>query len=97
MVFIVSDHLPVVEQCEGCKKVLDGHCVAYINPAGKWKNRRCPLCSLRVEETGFGQTRKRVGQQKQTKRGGGSKPYMYRRGKYEKSDSDRVAPKVRVK
>ncbi len=28
---------PIVEECQGCSKVVDGHCRAYTNPKAKWR------------------------------------------------------------
>ena len=43
--FIGADCLKVVEQCEGCGKVIeysaDKYCMIYPNPAGKWSVGGC--------------------------------------------------------
>lgn len=39
----------IVEQCEGCNKVMevasDKYCRVYPDPAAKWKVRSCPTAS----------------------------------------------------
>ena len=56
--------LLVVEQCEGCDKVENGYCKAYIAPAVKWAHGRdCPAATH--IELGDKKDKVRVGQQKQ--------------------------------
>jgi hypothetical protein len=58
----------IVEQCEGCNKVENGYCRAYINPENKWKyGRECPLAS-HLEKKKLEYAKTRVGQQKQKKK-----------------------------
>lgn len=60
---------PIVDQCEGCKRIDNGYCSAYINPEAKWSyGKKCPLASHLIMLVGDPQKSKtRVGQQKQTK------------------------------
>lgn len=43
-------HLPIVSECEGCNRVIDGVCSAYLNPASRHRACVCPLKSNRVLE-----------------------------------------------
>lgn len=90
MVFIAFDHRPVVEECKGCGKVCHDWCVAYTNPEAKWKNGRCPLCSTpqTKEQTVKG---KKLNPLKASAGKGGLRPYLGKKGKYEKSWEDRTA------
>lgn len=58
----------IVEECNGCNRIDNGYCSAYINPSVKWKaGRQCPLAShltTIIKDEG----KRRVGQQKQKKR-----------------------------
>lgn len=63
---MINERYPIVEQCIGCNKIeadeeskaMNGYhshqkCLAYINPAMKWKLGSCSLAShLTVIETG---------------------------------------------
>lgn len=57
----------IVEKCNGCDRIDNGYCRAYINPSVKWRSgRQCPLAShmsTLIKEEG----KHRVGQQKQKK------------------------------
>ena len=40
-----------VEQCEGCKRVQDGFCTTFSNPALKWRTDKCSMAShLKIEK-----------------------------------------------
>jgi len=64
---------PVIDKCkegDGCERIENGYCKAYIFPALKWKHDNCPLAThiksqaeIKKEEM-----KRRVGQQKQKKR-----------------------------
>lgn len=60
---------PIIEQCEGCKRIDNGYCSVYINPKVKWSHdKKCPLAShliILVEESQKGKSR--IGQQKHKK------------------------------
>lgn len=63
---------PVVEQClqkDGCARIENGYCKAYINPESKWRQSKiCPLAThfvVRLDDRSQG--KQRVGQQKQKK------------------------------
>jgi hypothetical protein len=55
--------LPVVEQCEGCKKIENGYCTSYIAPVIKWSGEKnCPLSTnIKLE---YNKDKVRIGQQK---------------------------------
>jgi hypothetical protein len=60
---------PIVEDCQGCGKITENRCEAYINPAGWWKRGACPLATHNITRDSKVQNGKvRVGQQKQKKR-----------------------------
>lgn len=45
---------PVVEQCEGCQRVMDlpagKYCTSYPNPSNKWKTSHCNFAThVKVE------------------------------------------------
>ena len=61
---------PIIDKCEGCDRIENGYCTAYINPEAKWRvggpDGICPLAShvkREVEKVG----KVRLGQQKQKK------------------------------
>jgi len=61
--------MEIVEECEGCSRIDNGYCSAYINPKAKWSaGKQCPLAShleaKKVEVVG----KIRSGQQKQKKK-----------------------------
>jgi len=57
--------LPIVEQCEGCEKIENGYCKAYIAPAVKWAHGRdCPAAT-HIETEEEKKKKLRIGQQKQ--------------------------------
>lgn len=63
---------PVVDRCkedEGCERIENGYCKAYIFPASKWRAGNCPLAThLKLEpETKKQQMKRRVGQQHRRK------------------------------
>jgi hypothetical protein len=47
----MNEHLPVVPECEGCNRIVDGVCTAYLNPAVRHRACVCPLKSNRTLET----------------------------------------------
>lgn len=57
--------LPIVEQCEGCEKIENGYCKAYIYPAVKWSHgANCPMAT-HIETEEEKRKKLRIGQQKQ--------------------------------
>ena len=65
-----SQHLiqePIIEKCEGCAYIKDGHCVPYIFPAAKWRSGSCPLATHLEKSKVTEAQKKRVGQQKAVK------------------------------
>jgi hypothetical protein len=58
----------IIEQCEGCDRVENGYCKAYINPTSKWVDGKiCPMAT-HVEQSSKKDKKVRVGQQKQSKK-----------------------------
>jgi len=59
---------PIVDQCNGCKKIENGFCKLYMFPRAKWTlSKECPAAThLEIESKTQG--KRRVGQQKQSKR-----------------------------
>ena len=60
---------PIVDACNGCKKVENGYCIAYTKPAVLWKlSKICPLAShIMYQSDKVDASKERVGQQKQQK------------------------------
>ena len=64
--------LPVTPECKGCKNILeDGTCYRYAQPPAWWRaGRKCPMATHLKKDIADPRKkeRKRVGQQKQTKK-----------------------------
>lgn len=45
-----ESHLPIVPECEGCNRIVDGVCSAYLNPSVRHRLCECPLKSNKVLE-----------------------------------------------
>lgn len=85
-----SDIKPCVDMCEGCSKIVDGHCRAYLNPEKKWDFGWCnhndiPLSIIeqkikRQKDVG---SEKKINPLKLSKRGGKStRPLIHRSRHY---------------
>ena len=52
---------PVVEDCEGCERVVDvqggKYCYAYANPAAKWRLGLCNFATHKKVELAVGQAK----------------------------------------
>jgi len=63
---------PIDPKCKGCNRVIniagEERCEAYANPAIWWPRGGCPLASHVKREGEKQQGKRRVGQQKQTKK-----------------------------
>ncbi|MDL2226032.1 PxxKW family cysteine-rich protein [Deltaproteobacteria bacterium OttesenSCG-928-M10] len=66
------DRRPVVEQCDGCDRVLSENggklCSAFAFPDTKWRLGPCSMATHVKTEAASAAEKKRVGQQKQKKR-----------------------------
>jgi len=72
--------LPVVDRCKGadgsietgsreCKRINNGYCLIYYNPASKWvADRHCPMAT-HYETEELQKAKIRIGQQKQKRKG----------------------------
>jgi len=67
---------PVVEQCEGCQRILDipsgKYCSSYPNPSIKWKTSTCNFAT-HAKAAGQAQSTAKVNPIKASKRGAGTK------------------------
>ena len=57
---------PIIDKCEGCRRIENNYCKMYVNPAVKWKLGTCPGATHIKRETAE-ERRIRLGQQKQKK------------------------------
>lgn len=72
---MISERSPVVSECVGdetnpCKRIEPGTelCLAYINPAQRWKIGTCPLATHIITRIEADTGKTRVGQQKQKRK-----------------------------
>jgi hypothetical protein len=63
---------PIIEKCQGCDRVVEASdnkfCGAFPDPSSKWRLGNCNLATHVKVETKGGDSKVRVGQQKQKKR-----------------------------
>ncbi len=63
---------PVIDRCkegQGCAKIENGYCRAYIRPESKWRlSKVCPAATHIKSEAEKLREKRRIGQQKQRKR-----------------------------
>jgi hypothetical protein len=70
--FLGGSCKPILDKCDGCERILkqadQNYCLSFPDPAAKWRLGACGMATHAKTESKGGETKVRVGQQKQKKK-----------------------------